>query len=119
MSTDTLALDYARTIAEGITELTQRDNWQDFDGEQWSDAGEPLTLGTWLDDALDIEVTTGANGDYRGARVLVTFGGPNAWINTRQQQAEVYWGSDSATQIIPVEFCDLLDTYLEEVSEAN
>lgn len=116
---DTLAQDYARTIAQGITELTQRDNWQDFEGEQWTETGEALTLGTWLDEALDIEYTTGVDGTYRGARILVTFGGPNAWINTRKQHVEVYWGSDSAIHIIPVEFCDALDSYLEEISEAN
>ena len=47
-----------------------------------------------LDTALDIEFMINGRGDYIGARLLVTFGGPNIWIDTRFNRIEGYWGAD-------------------------
>jgi hypothetical protein len=50
----------------------------------------------YLSDVLDIEYIVNGKKEYLGARVLVAFGGPNIWINTRTQQVEGYWwGSQS------------------------
>lgn len=51
----------------------------------------------YLKDALDIEYIVNSKKEYLGARVLVAFGGPNIWINTRTKTVEGYWWSDSAT----------------------
>ncbi len=51
----------------------------------------------YLQDALEIEYIVSSKKEYLGARVLVTFGGPNIWINTRTKTVEGYWWSDSAT----------------------
>ena len=48
----------------------------------------------YLQDALDIEYIVNSKREYLGARVLVAFGGPNIWINTRTQQVEGYWWGD-------------------------
>ena len=45
----------------------------------------------YLQDALDIEYVCNSQREYLGARVLVAFGGPNIWINTRTKQVEGYW----------------------------
>lgn len=47
----------------------------------------------FLKDALDIEyIVKGRKpDDYLGVRVLVAFGGPNIWINTRTNTVEGYW----------------------------
>ena len=45
----------------------------------------------YLDDVLDIEYIVNSKREYLGARVLVAFGGPNIWINTRQGIVEGYW----------------------------
>ena len=50
----------------------------------------------YLSDALDIEYTVNSKREYLGARVLVAFGGPNIWINTRNKTVEGYWWSDRA-----------------------
>ena len=50
----------------------------------------------YLEGALDIEYVVGSDGEYRGARVLVAFGGPTIWINTRTNQVEGAWWQDSA-----------------------
>lgn len=50
----------------------------------------------YLSDALDIEYIVNGKKEYLGARVLVAFGGPNIWINTRTKTIEGYWWADSA-----------------------
>lgn len=58
--------------------------------------GELVSAYGYLQDALDIEYIVSSNKEYLGARVLITYGGPNIWINTRTQQVEGYWwGSQS------------------------
>jgi len=56
--------------------------------------GEPVSAFDYLQDALDIEYIVNSNRVYLGARVLVAFGGPNIWINTRTKQVEGYWWQD-------------------------
>lgn len=51
----------------------------------------------YLKDALDIEYIVNHEGDYLGARILVAFGGPNIWINTRCNMIEGAWGNESYT----------------------
>ena len=48
----------------------------------------------YLQDALDIEYVVSSKKEYLGARILVAFGGPNIWINTRTKQVEGYWWGD-------------------------
>lgn len=61
-----------------------------------NDDGEHVSAFDYLSDALDIEYIVNGKGEYLGARVLVAFGGPNIWINTRAKQVEGYWWGDSA-----------------------
>jgi hypothetical protein len=59
---------------------------------------EVYTIGAldYISDALDIEYTVSSGGEYLGARVLVAFGGPTIWINTRHNRVEGAWWGDSA-----------------------
>jgi len=57
--------------------------------------GETQTAFDYLQDVLDIEYIVNSKKEYLGARVLVAFGGPNIWINTRTKQVEGYWWGDS------------------------
>lgn len=66
----------------------------------------------YLSDILDIEYVVTSKGEYLGARVLVAFGGPNIWINTRSKQVEGYWWNDRC--ILPYEDALGLDEVLEE-----
>ena len=58
--------------------------------------GEPMSAFDYLADALDIEYIVNSKGEYLGARVLVAFGGPNIWVNTRTGMVEGAWWSDRA-----------------------
>jgi len=63
----------------------------------------PIDSYSYLTDALDIEHTISGTGEYLGSRVLVTFGGPNIWVDTRHNRVEGYWWSDTA-------FCGFTDS---------
>ena len=51
----------------------------------------------WLQGALDIEYIVDGKGEYRGARVLVAFGGPNIWVDTKRGIVDGHWWSDAAS----------------------
>jgi hypothetical protein len=69
---------------------------QGFDGYMEQDEyGETQSVYDYLQDVLDIEYIVNSKGEYLGARILVAFGGPNIWINTRTKQVEGYWWGDS------------------------
>lgn len=68
-----------------------------FSEDELNYEGEPMGAFDYLQDALDIEYIVNSKAEYLGARVLVTFGGPNIWVNTRTNTVEGAWWADSAT----------------------
>jgi len=84
-----------------------------FDEDELNVDGEQMSAFDYLQDALDIEYIVNGKGEYLGARVLVAFGGPNIWVNTRTNTVEGHWWSDSCT----ASFTDNigLDDALEEL----
>lgn len=69
----------------------------------------------YLSDALDIQYVVNSDRSYHAARVLIAFGGPNAWVNTQTNQLEVAWWSEPVYRELPREFCEALDEALEEL----
>ena len=67
---------------------------QGFSDDELNCDDEPMTAFDYLQDALDIEYIVNGKREVLGARILVTFGGPNIWINTRTKQVEGYWWGD-------------------------
>lgn len=113
-----LAKEHAESVAQGI-----RDNVEsgypfgkDEEREQYGEQAE-LSAYDYLEDALDIVYSVDSNRVYRGARVLVSWGGPNVYIDTNTNALEVYWGSDTATRYLPAAFIDALDEALLELWE--
>tara|TARA_R110001632_G_scaffold109348_1_gene219565 strand:+ start:454 stop:789 length:336 start_codon:yes stop_codon:yes gene_type:complete len=49
----------------------------------------------YLTDALDINYIINGDKTYKGARILVSFGGPNIWIDTFKEQVEGYWWGET------------------------
>jgi len=68
----------------------------------------------YLSDVLDIEYIVNSKKEYLGARILVAFGGPNIWINTRTKQVEGYWWGDSSILSYENDAMDL-DSALSEL----
>lgn len=85
-------LNHVQSIADNLTNPPW-DEWNE--GRDIDNEGE-FSAFDYLQDALDIEYIVNAKGEYLGARVLVAFGGPNIWINTRTKTIEGYWWSDKA-----------------------
>ena len=51
----------------------------------------------YIADVLDVNWVLDANREFLGARLLVSFGGPNIWIDTAKQTVEGRWWGDSFT----------------------
>lgn len=83
---------HVQSIADNLSNPpAEWDEGRDIDNEGSFSAFD------YLQDALDIEYIVSAKGEYLGARVLVAFGGPNIWVDTRRGIVEGAWWSDSAT----------------------
>jgi hypothetical protein len=57
-----------------------------------------LSAFDYLQDALDIEYVIGSDRQFLGARVLVCFGGPNVWVDTRHSRVDGHWWSESCIE---------------------
>jgi len=100
-------IDHVESIAESLSSTVIGLN----------DEGEEYSAYDYLEDVLDIEYTIGSNGVFLGGRILVAFGGPNIWVDTRYCLVEGYWWGDSFTH----SFEDSLGLHeaLEELWECN
>lgn len=87
IETETRLQDHVQQIANTLT--------NGF-GDELNIDNQPLDGLDYLQDALDIEYIVNKDRDYLGARVLVAFGGPNIWINTRTKLVEGYWWGEYA-----------------------
>ena len=127
------ATEYADSIAAGITERTNNGypfGVKDANTEEvFLDTEEAASQGVeeenivpadgidYLSDVLDIQYIVSGDRQYRAARVLISFGGPTAWINTLTGQVEAAWWSETVYRDLPREFTDELDNALEELWE--
>lgn len=85
-----------RQVNNIVEQLEERNTaWKEEVMDTEGFALEHVGAYEYLSDVLDIEYVVTGSKEYLGARVLVAFGGPNIWINTRTNQVEGYWGGDS------------------------
>ena len=72
-----------------------------------------ISIDDLMESVLDIEWITHNDHKYKAARLLVTFGGPNVWVNLQTNTVDGYWGCDKVSW----GFVDNigLDDYLEEL----
>lgn len=85
-----------------------------YEGRATNDDGEPETFWDYFSDPLDYEFTVNSQGEYVGARVWVTLGGPNVWIDTRRGEIGGAWGADRAERWLPGEIRDEIDEIFHE-----
>ena len=50
----------------------------------------------YISDALDFEFILSSDKTLIGARILVAFGGPDIWIDTKRGEVKGYWGGETA-----------------------
>ena len=72
-----------------------------------------ISIDDLMEGVLDIEWITNNDHTYKAARLLVTFGGPNIWVNLQTNTVDGYWWGDTCK----CPFVDNigLDDYLEEL----
>ena len=88
-SNDDLAR-HVQHIADSLTDGTCLGEGLNVDDEE-------MSAFDYLQDALDIEYIVNGKREYLGARVLVAFGGPNIWVDTRRGIVEGAWWNKHAT----------------------
>lgn len=101
------------SIRDDLNRLYEAD-YTDEERDEMEERGEGYDLYSYFADALDIEYTISGNMDFLGARIAVTLGGPNIYINTRTGYVEGYWGTDKAEAWIPSEVCEEINAIFEE-----
>lgn len=104
-------------IRDELNRLYEADYTDEERGEM-EENGEAYDFYSYFADALDIEYTISGNMDFLGARIAVTLGGPNIYVNTRTGYVEGYWGTDKAEAWIPSEVCDEINAIFEEQYDA-
>lgn len=83
---------HVESIADNLTNPPAEWN----EGRDIESEGE-FSAFDYLQNALDIEYIVNGKGEYLGARVLVAFGGPNIWVDTRRGIVEGAWWGKHAT----------------------
>ena len=83
-------IDHVKSIAADLSNPSQ------MDPETWEDGAEP-NAADYCTDVLDVDYIGSSDGTYKGARLLVAFGGPNIWIDTRAKRVEGYWWGEEET----------------------
>ena len=107
-----------KTMCENIREELEQlysNDWTDDEREQRQEDGEPCDLYDYFNDALDIEYTISSHGDYLGASIWVTIGGPSIWIDTRENEIKGRWGSDYINIWLPSEISNEIDNIFEDL----
>lgn len=102
----TLAEEYAESVAAGIVQDCENGHpfgFSDYDEETELDGFDLLS------ESLDYEYRVDGFLQYQSCRVMISAGGPNAWIDTATGELVVYWGYDKATRALPAEYIESID----------
>lgn len=67
------------------------------------------------DNIFGIEYTINSDLEYVGARIMITFGGPNIYINTNSKRVELYWWGDTAYAALSDRAVEAIDEYFEDM----
>ena len=90
--------DMVKNIALNITNGLTDSEPDEF--ERWYEMGEPDDFNPdgydYLQNVYDIKYTVGIDGEYHGAELMVAGGGPNIYVDTRDNTVYGFWGSDRA-----------------------
>jgi hypothetical protein len=78
--------EYCKRIAEELEEYAA--------GKMVDDDGNELSLYDYLGDMLDYEFTIDSQKEYKAAKIWITLGGPNVWIDTAERAVRLAWGTD-------------------------
>lgn len=95
----------------------------EIDAEEYRELCEQLAriesigaadLYEYFDVFLDLEYTVSSSGEYLGACIWITVGGPGIWVDTREQTVNLAWGRERVSWSISSETANEIDTIFEE-----
>ena len=101
--------EYCKRVAEEIEEYAT--------GNMTDDNGDELGLYDYLNDVLYFEFTVDSRKEYKSAKIWVTLGGPNVWIDTAERAVRLAWGSDREEYPLDWDVCDKIDEIMQEIYE--
>ena len=103
----------AKDLSEGIT---YEDVGMEIDAEaNGYDVTDLISGFDYLEDVLDINWILNSDETFRSARILVSFGGPNIWVNFETSKVEGWWWGDYAEASFDGDFADQVLEALEEL----
>lgn len=114
-------------IAEELEAHANSRAYEDEDGnvvildsdDEPTDEMEYRGLYDFINDAFDVEITRGLSGDYRGAKLYMTVGGPAIWVDTQTGFVEGRGATDSCSKWVDSDAIDELNEAIEEIVEAR
>jgi len=81
----------AKEISDGFPEVDiESSNDNDDDDEKIRSSYD------YINDCLDFEYIVNSDKQFKSAKLLVAFGGPNIWVNLDERKVQGYWGGDYA-----------------------
>lgn len=115
--------EYCKRVADELEAYTAGRMWRDvetgeeteMDPETVSGDFEQLSLYDYLADVLDYEITIDSRLEYMSAKIWVTLGGPNVWIDTAEKAVKLAWGTDRAEYPIDPGACEEIDEYMQDL----
>ena len=115
--------EYCKRVADELEAYAAGRMWRDvetgeekeMDFDAASDDDEQLSVSDYLADVLDYEITIDSRLEYKSAKIWVTLGGPNVWIDTADKAVKLAWGADRAEYAIDLDTCDEIDEYIQEL----
>lgn len=99
--------EYCKRIVEEIEEYAA--------GKMVDDDGNQLSLYDYLADVLDYEFTIDSRKEYKSAKIWVTLGGPNVWIDTEERAVKLAWGTNREEYPLDWDVCDEIDSIMQEI----
>lgn len=81
------------------------------------DDGNELGLYDYLADVLDYEFTIDSRKEYKAAKIWVTLGGPNVWIDTAERAVKLAWSTDREEYLLDWDVCDEIDDIMRNIYE--
>lgn len=115
--------EYCKRVADELDAYAAGRMWRDIetgeekemDSETVSGDFEQLSIFDCLADVLDYEITIDSRLEYKSAKIWVTLGGPNVWIDTADKAVKLAWGTDRAEYALDWDTCDEIDEYMQEL----
>lgn len=83
--------------------------------EYEEDDAEQVSMWDYFSDVLDVEYTVDSRKEYRGARLMVAYGGPNIYVDTMEEAVRLYWCTDRAEYPLSSSTVEAINEFGEEL----